>query len=74
MELTGKSFLPSTLTRTLDALWASPREKKLDYLSANIYERFGAPKAAAGAIPVIPWWEFSADSEIYGSYIRAYQD
>ena len=35
---------PERFTKTLDALYASPREKKLDYLSLNVYEPFGGPR------------------------------
>ncbi len=54
----------SALQKTLDALYASPRIKKLDYLSINVYDPFtiakGRPK----------WWEFSADPEIYRVFIQ----
>ena len=37
-------LLPSEgFTKTLDAVYASPRAKKLDYLSLNVYEPFGVP-------------------------------
>ncbi len=36
---------PEGFTKTLDALYASPRARKLDYLSLNVYEPFGARAA-----------------------------
>jgi beta-glucosidase/6-phospho-beta-glucosidase/beta-galactosidase len=66
--------LGSAFKRTFDALYASPRARKLDYLSANVYEPFGAAKGddAFGDQPL--WWEYAADGEVYRSYIHLYNE
>jgi beta-glucosidase/6-phospho-beta-glucosidase/beta-galactosidase len=70
----GWDALASTFTKTLDALYASPRERKLDYVSCNIYEPFSPIKGADRPGGAIEWWEYAADTEIYGTYTRAYND
>ena len=45
LELIGRpdTLRPELFTRTLDTLYASPRSKKLDYLSLNVCGPFGGP-------------------------------
>jgi beta-glucosidase/6-phospho-beta-glucosidase/beta-galactosidase len=62
------------LPLTLDALYASPRARKLDYLSANVYEPFGTARALGDARRTIVWDEFTLDPGVYGTFIRAYHD
>src|SRR5262245_17161728 len=44
IETTAGALRPERFHKTLDALYASPRAKKLDYLSLNVYEPFGGPR------------------------------
>jgi beta-glucosidase len=62
------------LTRTLDAIYASPRPRKLDYLSCNIYEPFGSAKKADPPGRRVEFWDWAADTEVYATYIRATSD
>jgi beta-glucosidase/6-phospho-beta-glucosidase/beta-galactosidase len=72
------SALPATgLTRTLDALYASPRARKLDYLSLNVYDPLGAARREPrrpGAKAELHWDECAVDPEIYRTYILATND
>lgn len=74
VAMVGGGLRASTMTKTLDALYASPRARKLDYISCNIYEPFGPIKGADLPGGVIQWWDYAADTEIYGTYTRAYHD
>lgn len=69
-----RAVKPSALTKTLDALYASPREKKLDYLSLSMYDPFNPVKGSSSVSKSVPWWEYKADPEIYRTFIHAYQD
>jgi beta-glucosidase len=62
------------MTKTLDALYASPRPKKLDYISANVYEPFGGARSLGDKDKSPKWWEFTADADIYRTFILAYND
>jgi beta-glucosidase len=63
------------LEQTLDALYASPRTRKLDYLSLNVYDPFGGVKHADEPRPArrshIRWDDFTMDGEMYRTYILA---
>jgi hypothetical protein len=72
--IVGRDLRASTMAKTLDALYGSPRARKLDYISCNIYEPFGAIKGADLPGGMIQWWDYAADTEIYGTYTRAYND
>jgi hypothetical protein len=58
----------SALSRTLDALYDSPRTDKLDYISLNVYEPFGYAKDNP------PWWDYAIDGEVYRTFIEAEND
>jgi beta-glucosidase len=62
------------MTRTLDSLYSSSRLRKIDYISANVYEPFGEARALgrAGAGP--KWWENAVDGDIYRTMILAYNE
>jgi beta-glucosidase/6-phospho-beta-glucosidase/beta-galactosidase len=65
---------PSDFTRTLDALYASTRDEKLDNISCNIYEPFAQVRGANRPSGIVDFWAFIVDSDIYGTFIRAYND
>jgi beta-glucosidase/6-phospho-beta-glucosidase/beta-galactosidase len=66
---------PTSLTKTLDALYASPRTKKLDYLSLNVYDPIGFARAEPDAPKgEIRWDEFTMDADVYRTYIHATND
>jgi beta-glucosidase len=65
---------PLRWTKTLDALYTSSRDEKIDYISANIYEPFRTGRAAGIADQAPRWWEFAVDPDIYRSLILAYND
>jgi hypothetical protein len=73
---TSASNIPAVgLTKTLDALYASPRERKLDYLSLNVYEPFGAARRGQQrADGQVPWDVYTMDGEVYRTFILAKQD
>jgi beta-glucosidase/6-phospho-beta-glucosidase/beta-galactosidase len=63
----------SILKKTLDEIYNSPRDKKLDYISINVYEPFMVAKV--DPLEGQPnWWEFTADGDIYSTFIRAHND
>ena len=68
---------PVKLTKTLDALYASPRDKKLDYLSLNVYDPLGGARSDPDR-PRVPgdinWDDFAMDGEVYRTYILATND
>ncbi len=74
VAMVGGDLRASTFAKTLDALYASPRARKLDYISCNIYEPFAAIKGADHPGGMILWWDYAADTEVYGTYTRAYHD
>lgn len=61
-------------TKALSALYSSPREHKLDYISVNVYEPLGRAKSKGVAAAFPKWWEFGADPEVYYAFIHAYND
>jgi beta-glucosidase len=65
---------PAKMARTLDAIYASPRSRKLDYISANVYEPFGEARSLGGKSPGPEWWELAVDGDIYRTMILAYND
>jgi len=75
IELTARSVPPGELTKTLDALYSSPRARKLDYISLNVYHPFGAhlygPEDPSRSAADIYWDEFVMDSEVYRTFILA---
>jgi hypothetical protein len=66
---------PEKFPRFLDALYASPRPEKLDYLSTNVYEPFAIPLGSSrGDGAALRWWEYSTDVEVYATWVRAHAD
>ncbi len=66
---------PELFTKTLDALYSSPREKKLDYLSLNVYEPFGGPRRDPNDTDRrIKWERYMMDGEVYRTFILAKND
>jgi beta-glucosidase len=61
-------------TKTLDAIYASDSDAKLDYISANIYEPFRTGRAAGKPENAPRWWEFAMSGDIYRTLIHAYND
>ena len=73
--MTADTLPPEGFTKTLDALYASPRAKKLDYLSLNVYEPFGGPRRDPGDTDRrIPWERYMMDGEVYRTFILATND
>lgn len=77
-EMVGTSagLLPSEgFTKTLDAVYASPRAKKLDYLSLNVYEPFGGARRDPGDTDRrVKWERYMMDGEVYRTFILAKHD
>jgi hypothetical protein len=64
----------SVLPKTIDAIYASPRGTKMDYISLSMYDPFNGVKASAVGGKALPWWEYTVDPEIYRTFIQAYHD
>ncbi|HEX5333137.1 MAG TPA: family 1 glycosylhydrolase [Cellulomonas sp.] len=64
----------ATLAKTLAALYTSKRLKKLDYISANVYEPFGEARCLGNQLEGPKWWEFTVDGDIYRTMIWAYNE
>jgi len=72
---TAENVPGAGLKKTLDAVYASPRERKLDYLSLNVYEPFGAARLGRERDDgQIPWDVYMMDGEIYRTFILAKHD
>ena len=72
---TQREYVVATkMTRALDALYTSARARKIDYISANVYEPFGEARALGvpGCGP--RWWENAVDGDIYRTMILAYNE
>jgi len=69
-------LLPSEgFTKTLDAVYSSPRAKKLDYLSLNVYEPFGGARREPGDTDRrVKWERYMMDGEVYRTFILAKHD
>jgi beta-glucosidase/6-phospho-beta-glucosidase/beta-galactosidase len=75
VESTAETLPPEGFTKTLDALYASPRADKLDYLSLNVYEPFGGPRREPGDTDRrVPWERYTMDGEVYRTFIHAKND
>jgi beta-glucosidase len=75
IETTADTLRPERFTKTLDALYASPRAKKLDYLSLNVYEPFGGPRRdPSDTDRRIKWEHYMMDGEVYRTLIMATND
>ncbi|TXT64479.1 MAG: putative Glycoside hydrolase family 1 [Promethearchaeota archaeon] len=74
IKMTHNIFHISGFKKTVAALYNSPRDKKLDYISVNIYEPFSIPKGSLDGTNLPQWWEYAMDREIYGTFIRAYNE
>jgi beta-glucosidase len=75
ITMTAEALPPERFTKTLDALYASPRAKKLDYLSLNVYEPFGGPRRdPADTDRRVPWERYMMDGEVYRTFIMATND
>ena len=72
--MTAQLLRPDLFTKTLDALYASPRVKKLDYLSVNVYDPVSGYQREPGENRGTVWDEFAMDGEIYRTYILATND
>jgi beta-glucosidase/6-phospho-beta-glucosidase/beta-galactosidase len=73
IKMTSERLAPEKFVKTLDALYASPRTKKLDYLSVNVYDPFGMPRNGDDQMGT-PWDEFPMDGEVYRTFILATND
>lgn len=73
IERVAGALPPGSFTKTLDALYASPREKKLDYLSFNVYDPLGGDRREPGDKKAnsIQWDDFVMDGEVYRTYTLA---
>lgn len=75
IETTAETLPPERFTKTLDAVYSSPRAKKLDYLSLNVYEPFGAARRdPADTDRRVKWEHFRMDGEVYRTFILAKND
>lgn len=75
VTMTADNLHPERFTKTLDALYASPRAKKLDYLSLNVYEPFGGPRRDPRETERgVPWERYMMDGEVYRTFILAKND
>jgi beta-glucosidase len=75
ITMTADRLRPELFTKTLDALYESPRVKKLDYLSLNVYEPFGGPRRDPGETDRgVPWQRYMMDGEVYRTFILAKND
>jgi beta-glucosidase/6-phospho-beta-glucosidase/beta-galactosidase len=75
ITMTADKLRPELFTKTLDALYASPRARKLDYLSLNVYEPFGGPRRdPENTDRRVPWERYMMDGEIYRAFILAKND
>ena len=62
-------------TKTIGALYSSRRARKLDYLSLNVYEPFGAPRRDPDdTTRGVPWDRYVMDGEVYRTFIHAKND
>jgi beta-glucosidase len=74
-EMTAGALPPEGFTKTLDAVYASPRAQKLDYLSLNVYEPFGGPRRdPANTERRVLWEHYMMDGEVYRTFILATND
>jgi beta-glucosidase len=75
ITMIAEKMPPEGFTKTLDALYASPRAKKLDYLSLNVYEPFGGPRREPqNTDRRVPWERYMLDGEVYRTFILAKND
>jgi beta-glucosidase len=75
IETTADTLRPERFSKTLDALYASPRADKLDYLSLNVYEPFGGPRRdPTDTDRRVPWERYMMDGEVYRTFIHAKND
>jgi beta-glucosidase/6-phospho-beta-glucosidase/beta-galactosidase len=75
ITMTAEKLRPELFTKTLDAVYASPRARKLDYLSLNVYEPFGGPRRdPTNTEPRVPWERYMMDGEVYRTFILAKND
>ncbi len=75
IAMTAEKLRPELFTKTLDALYASPRAVKLDYLSLNVYEPFGGPRRDPQETQRgVPWDRYMLDGEVYRTFILAKND
>ncbi|MBD3338509.1 MAG: family 1 glycosylhydrolase [Candidatus Lokiarchaeota archaeon] len=74
IKFTEQIIKPTKFKKTIDQIYRSKRKRKLDYISVNIYEPFMGPKSSLDLSKNPDWWEYSADGEIYSTFIRAYHD
>lgn len=73
--MTADTLRPERFTKTLDALYASPRARKLDYLSLNVYEPFGGPRRdPRDTDRRVKWERYVMDGEVYRTFILATND
>jgi beta-glucosidase/6-phospho-beta-glucosidase/beta-galactosidase len=75
VERTAADLPPEGFVKTIDAVYSSPRARKLDYLSLNVYEPFGAPRRdPADTERRIKWERYTMDGEVYRTFILAKND
>jgi hypothetical protein len=72
VESSAETLPAAGFTKTLDAVYASPRASKLDYLSLNVYEPFGGPRRDPDDTDHrIKWERYMLDGEVYRTFIHA---
>jgi beta-glucosidase len=62
------------MRRTLDAIYDSRLARKIDYISANVYEPFGEARAVGRPGAGRKWWDNAVDGDIYRTMILAYNE
>jgi len=74
-NLVQQNIKPSMLKKTLDAIYDSPRDKKMDSLQVNIYDPFGMPRSSSDISEAkMEMWEYLLSPDIYRIYIHAHND
>lgn len=79
----SRLFPPTQKAKAIEAVYASPRVKKIDYLALDVYDpfvvgswylKFPTPRRIREHEPLIrpPWWEWHLDPVQYATVIRAH--
>ncbi|HEY7042524.1 MAG TPA: family 1 glycosylhydrolase [Nocardioidaceae bacterium] len=75
VDRTAVELPPEGFNKTIDAVYSSPRARKLDYLSLNVYEPFGAPRRDPGETERrVKWERYMMDGDVYRTFILAKND
>ena len=81
--IVSRLFSPLQKEKTIEAIYASKRKKKIDYLALDIYDPFivgtfylklPTPRRIREKEPLLrpPWWEWHLDGQQFGAMIRAH--